>query len=976
VRTTLVTLALLAFGHPALPAEVRSLTIDLASEPDDRVVQLQVKSDEFFHVRLLSYVPRAVYTARVDRELSPFRTSTPGGFREAAFSPPPSAKLSDWAGNCKPLVAALNDFQLVTAESAAAARATEIRRGSWVGCEPLQRDIYIRMGIRDWSLPTAYQMEPGDVLRVTVERTDPDTKQALRIWKFEIRVPPAWTWRYATESEWIVSEILSDVAEMATFARDHNPERASKVKVSLCARPDRVPGYLATIALPDGQQIEESIRLDTGTWSPDSYVRAAARMVAANRLLAHSGAIDSPLRRLLHPSFQVLETENDRLSRHLARDMTGVAAQEQAALLLGVLGLQEAAGDSSDTRALASRATAHLAFAAALRGTAAPSVEGRVAEAALLTLAWRQVDAVERANRLPASGAAGAWRRVLNMRNTGDWRVEAPAQASFLERRERYRALLRNVNSMQAAAFLATFRPEADPDWWRLAFDGASLDVSTGNLFADAAIPTEVAEIRDAWTRLRPKQEPLDWAALNSSPGHCVSAARPSAPVRIIDWGAWAGHFQRHLLHAIASADSHYADALGLKDASEALRRSARASFSGLELFPVLDATWRVGRDVPRSCRDAEALVKGSPERVPARTWRRVVAACASGGGVPRPELWMDPPILAGTAYDATRRWPDLYHRRVATAETMAAESRAFKDARGLAPYVSRLAYLESADRQRAGASDFDPVSVWGPLAEYNLTAMREVAASFKPGSEKRRRLYERLTQLDPDSHLTLGWELRSAGLDEQAAAAYESAYEKALDRVAVSHHMGWLIDYHFDHGRRERAAEIAGAMAEVYSGSGLASQGRLLERSGQIAEAETWYRRLADRYGDAPHALRLLDCFYIRQHRRSGAARRYEREAVEAVPRLFPQGLERVSLADFDDAPDFVYLGTDADKARGVRQGDQIVAVNGYRVRSEDQADCVLSWTDSPNVTTILWRNEEYLEVVERDLHKTKYGP
>ncbi|HXK08478.1 MAG TPA: hypothetical protein VMT70_02415, partial [Vicinamibacteria bacterium] len=847
-----------------LHAAVETLPIDLAHLPVDQVVELEAKDAHFFLVRFLNYGPAAVYRVREDWQLSPDRTSFPGGAGKHEYASRPAPILPSWEGDpCGALASSLREYQGIQDEGSAAARAAEITKQSWEGCPESQRKTYLNMGMPEWGLPTAYSMEPGDMLEVTVERLDAVTGHAQRTWRFEIRVPPPYKWEHPTERHWIASEVIADLAEMAAYASDPKSKRLSTVKVTLRPEPaGEAGGYVATVAFPDGPPLEERIHVQDGIWSPRVYGDVASRLVARFRLKGRRGAVDSPLERLLEPTFAVLEDENDRLSKRLEKDMTLVAAHEQAALLLGALGLREAAGDYSDTRGLASRMTAHLAFAAALRGDSEPSLEGRLADALLVTLAGRQVDALERASRLPTTGVAGAWRRAVTIRNTGDWRIlEAPAKASLLERREHYRALAVNLGTVQSTAFLGESTPEPVPDWPRLAFDYGSWDVGTGNRFASIAIPAELSEIGGLWQRFHPGLK-LQLAALNGEAGRCVDPRRLPAGVRVIDWGTWAGHSRRHLLHAISSAETHYRKNLGIKEEAEDLRKQAHESFTALDLFPTLTVSWGL-QEKPAiretSCHDAARLIQQSPQSVSAAIWYHLAKQCRLGGALPRPERWMDPPILPGTAHDVTRRWPGLFDSRSEAHDP--ARSTVFQEARRMAPYSAYLASWESSARQRAKERNLDLAALWGPLAEYNLTAMHEVAAKLKAGSEEHRRLYERLTRLDPDSYVNLGWELQQAGLDEEAAAAFEQAYEKARDQVRVSHSMEWLVDHYFDHGRKDRAFEIAGAMAEVYSAPGLLLQARMLERSGRIAEAESWYQREKERYDDKDS----LDCFYLR---------------------------------------------------------------------------------------------------------------
>jgi tetratricopeptide (TPR) repeat protein len=964
----LVTLGSAAGAHAA----VDSLTLDLARPAGDGVVEIEVKDRQAFRVEFLNYAPSAVYRVRQDWQLSPDRDSRPGGAGRHEYSSYPPPTLGRWSA-CPALTAALQEYLQLTEEDGAATRAAEIRDQPWEGCAAQQRQIYLDMAMRKWELPTTYELEPGDRLEVTVERVDGETRRTLRTWRFAFRVPPPWTWPYATESEWIATEVVADIAEMAAYAAARRGTRPAAVSVRL--RPDPSAEdlrYTATVALPEGPPVEGRIEVVAGIWNPAAYGQVAGAIVRRFGLKGHAGGSDSAAERLLEPTFPVLEDENGRVSRLLEEDMTRVAGHEQAALLLGALGLREAAAEFSDTRAIASRMTAHLAFAAALRSRADPGVERQIAEAALATLASRQVDAVERASRLPETGAAGAWRRALVVRNTGDWRVlEAPAKASLLERREHYRALGRSLGTIESTAFLQEFEPEPVPDWWRLAFDGYLPDVGTGNLFSAVAIDEELAEIDRLWARLQPGLE-VQLVALNGDAGRCVDPRRRPSPVRIIDWGAWAGSSRRHLLNALSSRSAHMKTNLGLKKEADEFRDQARDPFAAIDLFATLAATWKERPD-PAGCRDSTRLIQQGPHRVPALWWSFVVTRCRAGGALPRPERWMNPPLLPGTAYDAARRWPHLF----ASPESEAPDtlrSPAFQEARRLARYEERLALRESSARKRAGETRLDLAALWGPLAEYNLTAMREIAETVTAGTPEHRKLYEHLTRVNPDSFLALGWDLRQAGLDDEAAIAYQQAYEKAPDRVSVSHHMGWLADYHFDRGRRERAFEIAGAAAETYSGAGLIAQARMLERSGRFEEAESWYKRVAERYEVNRD---WLDCFYIRRLRRSGEERAYERQAAEAVTRLFPMGLARVSLSDLAPPPaGGPLLPASEDDQRGLRKGDFIAAIDGYRVRSLEQQTCVSSWTDSLETTAIVWRDGGYEEVAGRYRYRFKYGP
>jgi hypothetical protein len=120
--------------------------------------------------------------------------------------------------------------------------------------------------------------------------------------------------------------------------------------------------------------------------------------------------------------------------------MRNPALHEAAALTVGAFALRESAGRFCDVRWSLNRMTAHLAMAAALTRDGPATVDGRLAQAVLLSLANHQARALSSLDRLSeesASDAVKAWTRALRVRMTQDWRlIESPATATPLEKLE------------------------------------------------------------------------------------------------------------------------------------------------------------------------------------------------------------------------------------------------------------------------------------------------------------------------------------------------------------------------------------------------------------------------------------------------------------------------------------------------------------------------------------------------------------
>jgi tetratricopeptide (TPR) repeat protein len=227
---------------------------------------------------------------------------------------------------------------------------------------------------------------------------------------------------------------------------------------------------------------------------------------------------------------------------------------------------------------------------------------------------------------------------------------------------------------------------------------------------------------------------------------------------------------------------------------------------------------------------------------------------------------------------------------------------------------------------------------------------------------------------ISPETRLELGAYLVDLDHEDEAAATYENAIREVRDRVAVSNHLKWLVGYHCDHGRTARAREVAGIAAETGSGGGMSALGYFFERMGQFEEAEKAYQSLVDRYDDR----RALDEFYVRYQQRFGGER-FRSEAEAALSRLFPKGLERVSLADLTTPPGEAGVRISGRYHRSTRFGllkdDLLVALNGYRVRNDPQYQCLWSFTDEPEAIAIVWRAGRYQEIKGR-LPRMRYAP
>jgi hypothetical protein len=776
---------------------------------------------------------------------------------------------------------------------------------------------------------------------------------------------------FHSEEEWMVGEIVRDIAEMSQFARAGRFE-AGVANVALSKASSKPETWLASATLPGRPAVAVELPLRTGVWSSAEYEPLARALVEG---LGGDKEPPSPDEALLGTlrdlRAAVIERENLRVSERLKAKMTSSTAHEEAALLLGAFALREAAGWFSDERQVLCRLTAHLALADALRGGPERGVAGRYAHAILLIQSRRTAESLEVLNALDRgagdSAVQGAWSRALRLRATDDWRMLGqPKTRSLLERLAYYRAL---VNSSMEALALSMARDESlEPvaDWGRIT-TGRKLQVEEGHLFlrpAQAHERAEIAEVREA-SGARPLEDQAKLIdALNEPAGRCLTAAGP----RVIGWGTWAAFFQRHIAEHVHRVDLFLRWTIDLEQEADARQPQLDRDWGGLVLFPMA-ACYRVRGQEQNFDRikDAIDVALVRPELMVAINW----AHLASGTryevldyGMARTEDWFTTGFPRGTVYD--------HHRLHWLKTARATEPGVLESLAAIDPYNAMIVMrrTEALARRKAGAPEL--LRTLGPRADYDLGALRNVSNELEKQPEQRLAIVERLCAIDTYHCVQLGFMQASRGLDDQAAATLERAIaDPTVDRVRASHAGPWLEAYHRERGRTQRALEIATQAAETGSGSGFVAMSQHWEALGRFDEAERYHVEASDRYKDDKYDCdSSLVAFYYRMARlRNDTA--FEPKLQRCLVKTFPQGLQHVELKDLSGPPTdgvFVNGHTDETLKQGIWAGDVIVGLDGWRVRTTEQYWAVNSFTlatDVPqDMTFIVWKAGAYREV------------
>jgi hypothetical protein len=752
-------------------------------------------------------------------------------------------------------------------------------------------------------------------------------------------VPAALAPPFTTEEAWVVDEIVRDITELSAF-----PGRAPDVHITA---DDQEPGAYR-VAIGNGAPVDLDLR--DALWSPSAFaaVARAAGTGAGSTPSAEVVPLHPLLVELTPPS---LLTANTTVSRALQASPRSAAAHQSAALTIAGFALREPNGRMSDVRWAMNRVTAHLAMATAI-GPAAASVDGRLAEAILCIFSGRQLRAMAIVDELDASASSGsvsAWTRALRIRLTDDWRQLAdPRRATRLELREYFRARRATGQTTRATVELDQIGVRPDADWVRM-ISAYGRGVEDGWLVTDA-MDFERAEYESVYEQMHGAPIGRDAIAKLNAP---TTRAVVNGRLEVLPWGAWAEFAQRNLAAVIYHSDGFFRHTLALEHDADDAKHDLAQQWSGLWAFPYATMSWHKGSGRGNEgdttyLKEAVDQLLAAPHRTPAILWAYIDTATRYehlSRGVPPARSWFLRP-QARTAYDVAARIENTGHPRSLEDMQRILEAAPFD-------YSLGSQYLVTKSGRHTALADIERLA--GKRLEYDLRPMR-AAMKFKSGGEPALELYQRMCEISASECAGFAWNLILANRPDDAARAYQRAFsDPTLDGVTMSHQTEWLVNYYHEHHRDADALKLAGRSAEVGSASGLLTAAHLYERLERFSDAEELYQHVRERYDDPAG---LLGFYYRAVNVRQDAS--YERRWQIAREKVFPDDLVKTPPAAEKPARGVhVESGSASATAAGIRSGDIIVTVDGWRVEDVRQYHAVRAFPLDGGFTLTIWRTD-----------------
>jgi hypothetical protein len=831
-------------------------------------------------------------------------------------------------------------------------------------CETFVKTV-VRSGTRRL-LNQSVEVAVGRRYIVTIERLG-EGDAVVQSWKttFVPERTPA-NARYPTEQAGLALWIADDLADLAAFASREPAPAADAVSVTLVG--DAVDRLKLAVARPKAS-VSREIVIAPHVFAPALYVPFAQALLGprAGRSAAVASApaaILTPLADLRAPN---LLQESRRVAARLTAEPRDVRAHEEAALLWGAFALRESTGAYGDTRPALARMTAHLAFAAALRGGGKAGREAAWGEILLATLTGRASDAIRRIEVLgPLAGAEASWAEALRLRNDSDWRrVPSLAGKPLVVQLELVRARARVLGGLSAVgALFNDVRPAQVPDWARIVMP-AGASVQVGNMFSPSAIGLEIAELALAHGIESVDLErdlPRVASLLAPAAVPLVRSEGAAARIEVLGPPAWSAASGRSVFEQAIARSTFLDTMMRLPEDASAFRVSLDPLVRPSPLYPFVQKWWgRAKDDVPApwkpgdvDCDGLRALVRKAPMAVPPREWIGVGNSCGGLVGFPPPEAFFDPAVPTGTTLGAVSR---LYSGGLG----LTLPTSRLVEFRELAPYDAWLVHTAYMREHKGAVPEAVVLEKYAPLVAYQLNAARNALGSLK-SEPSRLPIRKQMCSLSADECLDLGWYLRS-GDPAAAAVAYQRAVDEALDRVRVASHMDWLVTYYEQQGRADRALTLAQAAGETGSAAGLRTLSLALERRGRLEEAERVELTARRRYDDENGLLR----FYLRAAQRP-EGKAWAGKAADARKALFPNGIQPLAAGGTDVPTHGAVLQSPsaALHGAGVVAGDVLVGIDGHRVDDQETYGNLKATSIAPRMKLTVWHGGKYVEVEE----------
>jgi tetratricopeptide (TPR) repeat protein len=488
--------------------------------------------------------------------------------------------------------------------------------------------------------------------------------------------------------------------------------------------------------------------------------------------------------------------------------------------------------------------------------------------------------------------------------------------------------------------------------------------VEVGHELLAVSIPLEMQEIESVYALSHSEKltKKKLVQALNELPDGCFARSGGEVHVHVIGWGQWADFLHRHLCYAVQQNFYFMNDMWCVRDDAKEFAAKCDQAFGGLRLYPfVRRFNCTDEESYHKSVDDGFKVTVATPQLVPAECWNFLcdkVNFAPLYNPIPNPHVsdWHSHNPPPGTVYDLH---PRLNHRSLVNRPDAVTR---FEQLHRMAPCDCRIVYFLLRRKYNDQPSYEQAVNLFQAVLPYSINAMRTVANTVYSQPEQYQKLMLQAATLDPVCYYDLGSYEVSRHEEDLGAKYIDQACAADPDSVRVSNEAYWRVQYYLKKGQIEKARQIADEGGEVYSEVGLEAKASFLEKTTNYDDAFEWFAKIEERYNNSGPLIAFCE-----RYKNLTGDTRFEPELTKRVKKLFPNGMEKVSLVDFHGPPTdgvSILQQNESLTAAGLRIGDVIVALNSTRTHTFNQYVFIRDALTGPELDLIVWQGSGYHEI------------
>lgn len=780
-----------------------------------------------------------------------------------------------------------------------------------------------------------------------------------------------------SEHQWIVSHVGKTIAVYLYFVKyEKAPEGVDSLSVEV-HYPKGNKGKTTLVFHIEGNTIECPVEFQPSVWTPQSYATVVAQLANAMGVTPSnpSNTSKKPLplvaKVLLDSQDREIWKLDDELSALLADHSKDAQWYTAAALLNSFLPVRDFNSWIWDARQSLNHSVALLALADFFSDQSSMTSSRLIADVLWKRNAGFAAEAVKDNQLLLSSGdpVLKEWGMLMDLIIRGDYRAPIDTEASYARKVAHIMARSNHQHNEIALKAAIELKPKPQMDAVRVLLAG-QYSVGFGHDFA----------VGFAGSALNLLQYFMYEHGMKSGDEAIIDLMNRNHPLgdtlRAVPFAQWASYYERFFINALIREYGFYHYKWSHQEKARSFAKKYHQRLSGLpRIYEMPSSFFGEDGEKTRSTLMGKTI-RSKPHLMNITNWSEIYPDLPWALRKELIDVWpyVEGTVPHGTAYDAGRRFQIIGY-----GDMNAHEKKVLARLKAINPYdMHLLKYAKKVLPRPYNA--YDILDCYGEFTEYNGLAVSEYLDALKSDPEA----YEvfAVSKMDMFPQLVRRVALYMQDRDAHKAASYWERYFNTIyDNVAKANDCEWLINYYWDHGKKDLALDMAAFAKEVYSYDGLMAYARLMIKAENWDEGQSVAQACDVRYNkEYPDAVLDYYGFAIRGETPDTIKDRYTNEILKLEDKYIEKDT-RVTLeglkADNTPPPRGLYMHYETEPylSQGLTPQEVVIAVEGRVIENLIDMRWILQSLPHSEPALILWNKEtQTYQELKLKLTQTNY--